>query len=255
MNPAANDGYHGLVHVLDFVSDTNTYTATVYDSWTNTSFRVLFGDVFIDQVDPNTGKRNFVQDDGSSLCPAEPLIRACENLYLGPYNIYVKAVHYGDDDSSNSLTCGDTIFEVEKSDPVVFELTAGPFVNKLNPWSISRAYYYDHDGNPSTPDVICDNQLTIFGGNFGVSQAAGDVVMIGLQSWFDSDPFTTGSGIVLPYVTFWDNTNIRVYLDKPRVPGVAVTYNDPSNPIVIWVIKNGVPTEEALPIDVLPDAC
>jgi hypothetical protein len=245
--PSSLDGYHGIAHVVDFVASSGMYTATLYGSWSDTSFQVMFGDVFEDQVDPNTGERNFVRDDGTGGCPPEPLIRRCEDLYLGIYNVYVKAIYYGDDDSSNSLTCADTIFQVEKSDPVQFELINTPVLYKLNPWSIERSYYCDHDANPLTDPILINNILTIYGANFGPAQNAGDVIKIGTAAWYTSNPFT--NGIVLPRVQ-WDSLNLRVGIDKPHVPDAAV-----GNPnVVIWVIKDGVATN-ALPLEILADTC
>ena len=240
--PSGTDGYHGISHVVDFVCSAGMYTATLYAAWSDTSFQVMFGDVFEDQVDPNTGERNFVLDDGTGGCPPEPLIRRCEDFYLGIYNVYVKAIYYGDDDSSNSLTCGDTIFEVEKSDPVQFELINTPVLYKLNPWSIERSYYCN-----VPPMILINNILTIYGQNFGPTQNTGDVVKIGTAGWYASNPFT--NGIVLPRVQ-WGALNIRVGIDKPYVPDAAV-----GNPnVVIWVIKDGTATN-ALPLTILPDSC
>jgi hypothetical protein len=240
--PSGTDGYHGISHVVDFVCSAGMYTATLYAAWSDTSFQVMFGDVFEDQVDPNTGERNFVLDTGAGGCPPEPLIRRCEDLYLGIYNVYVKAIYYGDDDSSNSLTCGDTIFEVEKSDPVQFELINTPVLYKLNPWSIERSYYCN-----VPPMILINNILTIYGQNFGPTQNTGDVVKIGTAGWYASNPFT--NGIVLPRVQ-WGALNIRVGIDKPYVPDAAV-----GNPnVVIWVIKDGTATN-ALPLTILPDSC
>ena len=252
MPPSAVDGYHGIGHVVDFVAPSRIYTATLYGAgglypWTNTKIYVMFGDLFEDQTDPNTGERNFVRDDGSMLCPVEPLIRRCEDLFLGVYSVYVKAIYYGDDDGNDMLNCGDTIFEVEKSDPVYFELTKEPVIHKLSPRQIERSYYCDHDLDPFTDPVLINNVLTIYGQNLGHDQNSGDVVKIGTAAQYDVNPLT--SGIVLPRVQ-WDSLSIRVGIDKPHVPDGAAGRND----VRIWVIKDGAATN-ALPLEILPDSC
>jgi len=111
------DGYHGVHHVVDFASQDGTYTAKNYENWNDTSLEVRLCDAFKDEIDPNTGQRNFVQDDGSGDCADEPTISLVPDTYLA----YVRTIYFGDNDSSGELSCGDAIFQVAASNP------SGPF--------------------------------------------------------------------------------------------------------------------------------
>ncbi|MBN1843103.1 MAG: hypothetical protein JW883_12600 [Deltaproteobacteria bacterium] len=232
----ASDGYTGLTHVVDFVASCGTYTATKYSGprqWADTQFQVMFGDVYEDRKDANTGQRNFIQDLD------EPLIRRCEDLCLGVYSVYVKSICFGDEDSSGDFSAGDTVCQVVSSDPVYFELTSKSVLYKLSPESIERSYYCGTH--------LVNNILTIYGQNFGPSQQAGDVVRIGTSGQYAVDPLT--KGIILPRVR-WDSMNLKVGVDKPHVPDGAVGRDD----IVVWVVKDGKATN-ALTIQILHDTC
>jgi hypothetical protein len=241
-----SDGYHGVHHIVDFVASSGEYTATSYGTpagseghiWTNTAIFVRLWNLFQDQVDscsidPLTEQprmeRNFVRDIGDENsdsnitcdniapaydeCAAEPTILRCNCLSIGVFSVYVKSIYFGDDDTSGGLSCGDTIFEVEMSDPVQFELTNDPYINKLNPKQIERG-----------------SLLRIYGGNFGPTQEAGDSVRIGTKAQA-TDLLTLGLG-KNQTVKIWSDTLIKVRVSGPVAWDGTTRY--------VWVEKGGV---------------
>jgi hypothetical protein len=205
------DGYNGVHRIVDFVSSQGTFTATTHRNWSNTSFEVWFQNFFEDGIDPVSGERNFVQDDGSGSCLREPTLKKCTNLAVGPLSLYAIAIYYGDDDASGDLSCGDTIFQVVTSDPQYFELTAEPQVNKLYPTKIERG-----------------NVLKILGLNFGPQQMDGEV-RVGLKT--DAQDPTLGKGKLLDTIRSWSNTRIKVNVKLPPKWEGKTRY--------VWVEKAG----------------
>jgi hypothetical protein len=247
-----SDGYHGRHVIVDFVASTGEYTATNYKtsalSWTDTSIQVQLYDLFQDltdtcSIDPLTGQlrmnRNFVQDVGDEgdvdttvtcdnnlevpsqvgfdECAAEPTILRCDCLSIGTFNVYVKAIYFGDDDASGDLSCGDTIFEVEKSDAVQYELTNAPIINKLNPKRVVD------------PVAAPWPLLRIYGGNFGPTQGDGEV-RIGTEAQAVSD--TLGLGRELTRIVLWSDTLIKVRVQVPDTWRGTTKY--------VWVEKGGL---------------
>jgi hypothetical protein len=203
------DGYHGIEHLVDVVSGQGVFTALRYRNWSDTSFEVRFRKFFEDSVDPSTGERNFVQDDGSGACPNEPTMKGCEGLHLGPWSVYVKAVYYGDDDSSGDLSCGDTIFQVVSSEVQYYDLTNEMAIFRLNPDKIELG-----------------NRLKIYGINFGLS---GGEVRIGTLAQA-KDP-TLGLGKLQQKIFSWSNTLIRLKVKGPSGWETKTKY--------VWVEKDG----------------
>ena len=220
VKPSTLDGYHGIHRMVDFVASSGEYTVTVYrdSTWSDTSVQVKFWNLFEDQIDTcgePTDLRNFVQDDGTAdpcTCPDEPIIPRCDCVALGIYSVYFKSISYGDEDGSDSLTCADTIFQVEKSDAVYFELTNDPVINKINPRSIERY-----------------KRLKIYGLNFGPQQDGGEV-RIGTKNQYNTGCLTKGK--VLNGIRSWSNTLIRVKIAGPVSWEGSYKY--------VWVVKNGV---------------
>jgi hypothetical protein len=231
-----SDSYHGVHHIVDFVASSGEYTATAYQNWSDTGLDVRLWNLFRDQVDgcsidPLTEQprmeRNFVRDIGDENtdsnitcdniapahdeCAAEPTILRCNCLSIGVYSVYVKSIYFGDDDASSGLSCGDTIFEVEMSDPVQFELTNDPYINKLNPKQIERG-----------------SLLRIYGGNFGPTQEAGDSVRIGTTA--QATDLNLGLGRNQT-VRIWSDTLIKI-----RVSGLLAWDGTTK---YVWVEKGG----------------
>jgi hypothetical protein len=222
------DSYYGVTHIVDFVASNGVFTATNYRNWKDKSIEVRVYDWFRDDVDecsinPFTGqpgmKRNFVRDrgdedaDGDIICndsstnvydecAAEPLIPRCDCLAIGVYSVYVKAIYFGDDDGDGKLSCGDTIFQVETSDPVQFELANAPVINNLNPNQIV-------DQNVAPFPL-----LRIYGGRFGPSKATDDSVRIGSKE--DAISGTLSLGKELTEV-LWSDTLIKVRFKAPDI--------------------------------------
>jgi hypothetical protein len=270
------DGYHGRHLVVDVVSSGYEYTATWFVSITDTSLQFILYNFFEDLVDecgpsqqidndmdgsldedpingidddsdtlvdedPPDYIRNFVQDPAPTgpcpdACDEEPLIRRCDCVALGTFQIYVKAVYFGDDDSSGDLTCGDTIFQVEKSDPVQFELTNTPVLYKLNPRRTER--YFVEDCVPD-PDIWHLNQVKIYGMNFGPQQDGGKVCIGQRSHWY------AGNCVRELLVRMWSNTLLKV---RPQLPSY---YQDVTR--CVWVEKDGVKSNYKL-IKILNDS-
>ncbi|MDY6836837.1 MAG: hypothetical protein SWH78_02585 [Thermodesulfobacteriota bacterium] len=237
------DGYHGVHHVVEFEGPITTYTALSYANWSDTSIDVMIGKGFLDEVDtcgePVDG-RNFVRDDGTAvpsgsctghICPEEPKVISCNGMALGTYEICVKAIYYGDDDGSGTLTCGDIVFHVDKSDPLDFELTNTPYINKVKPKESER--WFEEDCTSAYPGcyVMHKNKIKIIGGNFGPTQGPGDEVRFGsLVHYTKYCGGNTEKGELLP-VSLWSNTKIKVKLK------VAAEWEGKSK--YIWVSKGG----------------
>jgi len=249
--PSSMDGYHGITHVVDLVASNGTYTALSLGNtppfWTDTAIQVQLYNFFFDEVDDcglPVDKRNFVQDDGTPVpagpcaghvCQPEALIERCDCFALGTFHIYVKAIYYGDDDGSNSLTCGDNIFQVEKSDPVLFELTNEPFINKINPRQIQRSYA---DGGG-----VHWNILRIYGANFGIAQGNGKI-FIGTGAAYLADPFNPGQAVEQTYIALWSNTLIRFAVVLPPIADGMTLY--------VWVTKDGMVADPPRPLYIIP---
>jgi hypothetical protein len=235
--------YYGVYHTVDFVSSEGTYTANddMFVSWSDTSIQVTLQKVFEDLVDDcgdPTDKRNFVRDDGSAVpagscvghvCPDEPKRDDCECLGLGVYQVYVKAIYYGDEDGDNNLSCGDVIFQVEKSDPVQFELVQAPFINKVKPNPSERFFFEDCGGGCVMKHK---NKVKIIGANFGPQQQPGDEVRLGKMWQYDDYCTGVNPDAGKPQkVCMWSATKIKVKLKaKPEWEGKT---------LYMWVSKGG----------------
>src|SRR3972149_727475 len=238
------DTYYGVTHVVDFVSSAGEYTAPMYRNWTVTSFQVRLYNLFRDQVDacskdPLTHqprmKRNFVRDIGNEGAPAgvscnnavpiydecaeEPIEPGCNSLYIGTYSIYVKAIYFGDEDASGGLSCGDTIFQVEMSNPKYFDLINIPYINKLNPKQIV---------DDNLPPV---SLLNVYGGYFGPNKGTGDAVRIGSKAQASSA--TLGLGTEWANINLWSNTLIKV-----RAKPCPDTWRGKTK--YVWIEKGGI---------------
>jgi len=236
--------YYGVHHVVDFVASNGEFTATRYANWSDKQIQVKVYDWFQDEIDtcsinPNTGQprneRNFVQDIGDENadanitcdnivpaydeCTTETLIPKCDCFALETFQVYVKAIYFGDDDASGDLSCGDTIFQVETSEPHTFELTNVPYINRINPKQII-------DVNDAPYPL-----LKIFGVNFGLTQKAGDSVRIGKK--LDALRPTLGLGKEQTKVVLWSDALIKVRAKQiPNIWRGKMSW--------VWIEKGGM---------------
>jgi hypothetical protein len=199
--------------VVDFVGLGGTYTAINYPTWNDTQIVVSFGETFQDQIDPATGQRNYVQDDGSGACPNEPTLSNCDGMPADTYAVLVRAIYFRDEDSTGTLTCGDTIIETGASDPFYFDLVDTPYIEKRRPNQVEQRGDF----------------LNIYGNNFGQRQIGTDAVRIGKKMHYNTDPLFMGKA---QRVISWSNTFIKVKVKVP--PKWADTSKH------VWVVKGGL---------------
>jgi len=259
------DGY-GVHQVVEFVGPDGTRTAINYRNWSSTSLEVSFGDVFEDQIDPATGERNYVQDDGSGACANEPTVTDCTTMPtdMYPYGVYLKVIYYKDEDSSSDLSCGDTIVQVETSHPYYFYLGENdPNIDNLRPRHQEPTVPYLYmaqwlgqnlygDPNAITPPRW--GKVALYGNYFGPERLPGDEVRIGdpraaapieLRYDTDSNPYTveTIDGGVSLTIGLWSDDLLGVYLyPEPGEylyalygPGVGLHWLDTW--LGMWVVK------------------
>ncbi|MHC4517877.1 MAG: IPT/TIG domain-containing protein, partial [Planctomycetota bacterium] len=187
--------------VVQFSASQGDYLAKNYITWTNSEIKFKF--------------KNFFEDlDGDYIQDAnEPDILMCSDLALGTYSVYVKYIFYIDGDANN-YDDGDTITQIETSNPVTFELTNDPYINQLNPKNVER-----------------NRRFRIFGINFGPTQTDGEV-HVGSQKQYNTDPFGKGKVQPASRIKLWSNTKIAVRLRVP--PAWAGKARR------VWVVKDGV---------------
>lgn len=101
-----------------------TYTAIQYRVESGSSLGIHFLDFFEDGVDSLIGERNYVRDDGTGSCAAEPITN-CDNLEPGVYTVHAREVYFTDEDGSGDLSCGDPHLVVT-SHAGYFELKSSP---------------------------------------------------------------------------------------------------------------------------------
>jgi hypothetical protein len=140
----------------------------------------------------------------ANCCCDEPTINRCDCVAFGdPYSVYVKAVYFKDDDASGDLNCGDTIMQIEISDPVyfTFDQTSNPYIYKLSPRKIELSC--------KTPKE--SNKVKIYGDMLGTG-ANGAEIHIGSKKQYNTDPVGKGKIFTLdsPKVILWSNTLIKL---------------------------------------------
>jgi hypothetical protein len=213
----------GAIRVVQVVASSGTYQATVYGSWSATSFQFRFGDFFEDS------NGNFVRD-------GEPLLKQCEDLALGTYSVYVRTIFY-EDDGSGFFDAADTINQITISDPVYFTLEDGLALYAVFPSQIERSHYCESVGIDGNENNICEGGETcyaqngiakIYGFGFGPSQDDGKV-FIGTGGMYNTD-----TGLELHRVV-WSSLLIKAAID---VPGGAKGL-----PLYLWVSKGGQKTD------------
>jgi hypothetical protein len=183
------------------------YTAAGTGAWTGTTFKVCFGDLFKDS-------------DGDLLRDSdEPLLRQCENMPLGDYSIYIKAVYYQDIDNSGTYSQGDNINSVASSDSQVFSTVEEPALYLITPEETEVSHYCP-DGH------LVTKVINIYGWGFGEDQG-NSKVYIGTGAMWAND-----GGYELKR-TLWSDLLIKAAVDVPAPEGNPILGNE----YYIWVDK------------------
>jgi len=167
----------GIYRLVEVVASQGAYIAAE-TSWSNTEVKFRFQDFFEDV------NGDYLQNSN------EPTVRRCDGVNLGTWSVYLKYIFYTDNDASGHYTLGDTIHQVEMSNPVTFELANKPVINQLNPKQIERG-----------------NLLKVLGIAFGPTQTDGNV-RIGTLGAAQSN--VLGQGVPLGTIASWSNTMIKV---------------------------------------------
>jgi hypothetical protein len=202
-------GTFGIYKAVQFASASATYTASAVGAWSGTVFRVRFGDLFEDK-------------DGDLLRdPSEPLLRQCEDMALGTYPVYIKAIYYEDTDSSGNYSEGDPICREIYSDLQYFTVEQGPALYLIQPGIVERSHY--------CPDgTLVNGVVRIYGWGFGPDQGDGKVY-IGTGPMYTSD-----TGLALERLV-WASDVIKVGVDVPSgAKGMS---------LYVWVEKDGRKTD------------
>jgi len=211
----------GVYRTVVIVASQGTYVAgaDAIKSWGNNTVKAK---LYVKASPTLTGW--FVDDDGDFLYGSgETEVVSCEGFTLGTYSVYFKYIFYGDDDSSGTYTVGDTVFQVETSNPLTFELTNDPEITGVNP----KAF-------------IKGDRIKILGVNFGPTQTTGEVY-IGKKSQYN-DGAPTG-GKLQTRIKMWSSTKIKVKVQAPAAWSGKNRY--------VWVVKDGK-VSNAKKISILP---
>jgi hypothetical protein len=214
----------GIYRTVQIVASQGTYVAQNLTSWNNTqvTFKLHKADWFED------ADADFLRDTGESV------VGACEGLTVGAYSVYFKYIFYSDDDSSGDYTAGDTVHQVETSNPVYFELTNDPWVTGVNP----NAF-------------VTGDRVKIIGLNFGPTQTTGDVYM-GTKSQYNptncygKDCFggSPTGGKLQSNIKFWSSTKIKVKIRFSQTQWAGKKR-------YVWVVKGGM-VSNAKKVTILP---
>ncbi|UCG80634.1 MAG: hypothetical protein JSV60_11925 [Desulfobacterales bacterium] len=194
----------GIYGVVQVSASQGNYIVKNYLAWNPNEVKFKFK-TFFEDLDGD-----FIQDGD------EPDILMCSDLALGTYSVYIKYIFYLDDDTSTSYTEGDTMTQVESSNPVSFELENTPYINQLNPKTISKF-----------------RRLRILGINFGVTQTTGNV-HVGTGNHYNlmvGDPLTA-KGKIQSKVKLWSNTKVVVNFRVRDAWKGSKKW--------VWVVKDGM---------------
>lgn len=214
----AGSGVYKLVQV---VSSSGTYQATVYGGWSAGSFQFRFSDFFEDT------NQNWVKDG------SEPLLKQCEDLATGTYSVYVRTLYY-DDVGPAGFDAGDTVHQVTISTAKYFTLDSIPALYLVLPQQIERSHYCElNSAAGGNDDGICDASETcylangiakVYGWGFGASKGASQL-FIGTGPMYAAD-----AGLALNR-TVWSNLLIKAGIDVPAGAKGLQLY--------LWVDKGG----------------
>jgi hypothetical protein len=194
----------GIYGVVQFSASQGDYIVLNELLWNNSEIKFKFKSFFEDL------NGNFVQD-----LPDEPTILNCSDMALGTYSVYIKYIFYIDSGPAG-YDAGDTMTQVETSNPVTFELENTPYINQINPKQVSKY-----------------RRLRVIGQNFGPQQTTGTVhvgtgnhynLMVGAPA--------VAKGKIQSKVKLWSNTKVVVNF---RVRNTWKGTNK-----WVWVVKDGM---------------
>jgi hypothetical protein len=203
----------GIYRTVVIAASQGTYVAQNVKSWGNNTVKVKFS---------NSGW--FEDSNGNFLRDGEAEVLACDGLAVGTYSVYFKYVFYGDDDSSGTYTTGDTMYQVETSNSLTFELTNEPMITGVNPKAFVKG-----------------DRVKIIGVNFGPTQTDGEVYIGRKGQYNDGSP--TG-GKLQTRIKMWSSTKIKIKARFNQTKwGGSHKY--------VWVVKDGM-VSNAKKIEILP---
>jgi hypothetical protein len=213
----------GVFRTVVISASQGDYVAGVVNSWTNNTVKVKMHQAqwFTD------ADGDFLRDTG------EPETLACDGLNVGTYSVYFKYIFYSDDDSSASYTNGDTVFQIETSNPVYFELTNAPWLTGVNPADFAKG-----------------DRVKVIGLNFGTTQTDGQV-FIGSKAQYnpavcygkDCYGGVPTGGKLQDGVKAWSSTAAKVKVKAPAGWVGKTRY--------VWVVKDGK-VSNAKKVKILP---
>jgi hypothetical protein len=204
----------GIYGVVQFSASQGDYIVLNELAWNNSQIKFKFKTFFEDL------NGNFVQDGN------EPSIINCSDLALGTYSVYIKYIFYIDSGPAG-YDAGDTMTQVETSNPVTFGLENTPYINRLNPKQVSKL-----------------RRLRVIGQNFGPQQTTGNVY-VGTGSHYNlmvATP-TVDKGKIQDKVKLWSNTKVMVNF---RVRNTWKGTNK-----WVWVVKDGMVSNKRR-VEILP---
>jgi hypothetical protein len=214
--PGADDGIYRTVQISASQGD---YVAQTVFNWAPNTVKVKLN---------NSG---WFEDSNADFLrqTGETEVLACDGLNVGTYSVYFKYIFYEDTDSSGGYSDGDTMFQVETSNPVYFELTNAPWITGVNP-----NYFQKGD------------RIKVIGLNFGVEQTDGQVFIGSKKQYIDgstdavcyrkdcykpNDQVPTLGKLQLG-VKMWSSTKLRI---KARSKVLSGTEKNK----YVWVVKDG----------------
>jgi len=184
--------------------------------------------------------KNFFEDlDGDFIQDSnEPTLQNCADINLGTWYVYIKWVLYVDDNGDGmysgfdpNAAVNDTVYQIEASDPLTFELVNEPHIRAANPNAFKKL------------DIV-----KIVGENFGPQQESGSVRIGTKKASLDPTP---GLGKEL-IVKSWSSTRIRVkakplpsawigktryiWIEKSTVDEFGATQTYKSNPTKVSIL-------------------
>jgi hypothetical protein len=192
----------GVYHTVVIASSQGTYVAQKVQVWANNTvkFKMHKSEWFEDT------NGNFLRDTG------EPEVLSCDGLNVGTYSVYFKYIFYGDyGTTAGSYDAGDTLYQVETSNPITYELTNDPGITGVNPKAL----------------VVAGDVIKIIGINFGPTQNGNGFVYTGSNNQYNLD-----TGKLQNKIKMWSSTKIKIKVKAP-----AAYLGKKKN---VWVVKDGM---------------